>query len=433
MAARQNGPFGNIIDGLSRLAERTLGPRVASLLGSTSLSTPPSNPFGDFGAIVAAGSKPIGLGQSVKDVALFTVEEARERIASFMDGSFVPDSLNDLIQYLADRFLRIESRTGPAGEVANYLVDERTKRSVPAAQVDPRLGHKAMLVADLRQAVRPYLSHSAPADAFHSWEGMSLVLDNDASGIGYAAVGGQAFIGKVHAVASAEPAENQRMVADAKSKGLRLILPERTPGSGAAGNLVAGMPVLVASRSVRAEEVHSGLAHSELARAWGGGLADTLAKMGERARAQVGLGGPNVVSIESFRKSKSEFRDRFVRRSAPAQQLPEPEALDDASFGGGGSKRDLSIRVSHAGDDGRPSLVVFDRDLGIEVPIAVRALPPGRYDRETGAGDLLGMTEIGRGGAARHFDREGNAIRPAAPAPAAAEDSDAGPRMARRP
>ena len=403
--------FEGLVRNAIRLAERIPSSRVSALLSSTRFVRPQSSPFGDFGLLVASGSKPLPIAKTIREVAVFSIEEARERIKSFITGRFVPESVADLVHYLNERFLRLETRMLPQG-ATNFLVDKKTNRSVPAAQVDPRLSHKAMLLAELKGAMRRNFGAADPAASVHSWEGMKLVLENDDSGLGYTVVANQGWIGRVHAVASTDPAENLSVIRSARAKGIELVLPEARGGSAARGELIPGMPILVRSHSLKAEAIHPGLSHERLSKVIGTGMDEAFIRMADRARSagQTFRSGPsNVVSIETFRKDREEFRRRFVRK-APVDEF-EDHIDEDAGLGFGSdtasSKRDIVVRATRDASE----LYVFDKDLNEEVLISLRSLPEGRYRLENEAGKQVGWTEVGRGGAVRYRDMNGNLVK----------------------
>lgn len=416
MAARYQAPsaFGGLIERAVMFADRASGSRLGQLLSTTGLVRRQQSPFGDFGVVVAAGSKPLPISNAIRDVAVFTIEEARERISSFVGGKFVPETVSDLLSYLGDRFLRLETRVLPQGRATNYLVDTKTNKAVPAAQVDPRLGHRAMLQASLRGAMRKHYAGGEPAAAFHSWEGMKLVMENDVSGLAYTVSGGHGYIGKARGLASHDPVENLAMIRAARASGVDLILPETRPGGGRTGDLIPGMPILVRSRSLKAEEVHPQLAHDRLSMEWGMGMDAAFTRMAERSRRNSAMptfhGGANVVSIETFRAReetrRDDFRKRFVRRE---EAVPAPAVEEEIGFGGApasSGKRDIVVRFPEGG--GEP--YVYDRDISEEILVSVRSLPPGRYPLESEVGVEIGWTDVGRGGKLRHLDLGGNRI-----------------------
>jgi len=442
MAARAVAQRGSVTDQLferiAAFADRVSGNRLGEYAASSGFVKQSASPFDGFGAVMAAGSRPLPIGQAIKEAAIFTVEEARERLASLIDGRFVPEGLSDLIEYLGERFMRLETRI-VGGYSANFLVDSRSNQAIPAVQVDPRLSHAAILASGLRKSLRERIGREAPADAFHSWQGMMLVLDDAPGGVGYTVSGDTAWFGEIHAVASADRNENLAIVREARSRGIDLVLPRVQEGP--VTNLVAGMPILVRSKSMKAAEVDARLAHSALVSEFAArdperrrkGMAETFGFMGDRSRYAAGLDDAaptvraastpsstagrtmqpapaparrdgNVIFLESFHR-------KFVR---PAREADEDMSLGFGGLGGEQGERDLVIRRDSAEGN---RLSVFDRDLSEEVPIAPSALPAGRYVRENADGVKEGFTEVGAGGKLRHLDLDGIALRPR-PAPA---------------
>lgn len=420
-AARRSSATGQFIERFALMADRISGYRLADYASSSGFVKQSASPFDGFGAVVAAGSKPLPIGHSLKEAAMFTVEEARERLSAFIDGRYVPDSIADLIEYLGERFMRLETRIAAGGRIANYLVDTRSHQAVPAALVDPKLSHSALLGDQLRSTLRKQIGKDAPAAAFDSWQGMMLVLDDVPGGTGYTVSGGVAWYGKIHAVATADREKNLAIVREARSRGIELVLPKRQDGP--MSNLVTGMPILVRSKSMKASAVHPGLDHDTLVSEFSRrspdrkrlGMIETFGRLDERSRAMPSDSGRepsvapsagrrtdgrsgNVIFLESFHKS-------YVR---PANaEMAEDNSLGFGGLGGALGERDLVLRRS-AAEDGQ--FYVFDRDLSEEVPIAPNSLPAGRYARETSDGIKEGFTDVGRGGGLRHLDLDGQAM-----------------------
>ena len=452
------------MESIAQFADRVSGHRLGEFASSQGYVRQSASPFDGFGAVVAAGSRPRPISQFIKETAQFTVEEARERLADFIGGTFVPETIQGLIDYLGERFMRLETRIAAGGRLANYLVDVRSSQAVPAAQVDARLSHAAILGDRLRSALRRQIGKDAPADAFDSWQGMMLVLDDQPGGFGYTATGDVGWYGKIHAIASADREENIRIVREARSKGIELVLPKAQEGP--VTNLVAGMPILVRSQSMKAADVHPELDHAHLVSAFARraperrrtGMAEAFSRLAERARlAPAPAPFPAPAAAPVPRPAAGPSRPA-PQSSRPAARRPEPrrdeaqedrnsnviflqsfhrkfvrprddEHEEDASLGFGGlgglhGERDLVVRRD---DEGR--LYVFDRDLSEEVPISPQSLPAGRYERESSAGKTEGYTEVGTGGSLRHLSLEGNPVKLSRKPSLEAEHEHDGPEM----
>lgn len=405
-----------LFERIAAFADRVSGNRLGEYAASSGFVRQSASPFDSFGAVMAAGSKPLPIGHAFKEAAIFTVEEARERIASFIDGRFVPEGLSELLEYLGERFMRLETRI-VGGYAANFLVDSKSNQAIPAVQVDPRLSHAAILAAGLRKSLRDRIGRDSPAEAFHSWQGMMLVLDDAPGGTGYTVSGDTAWFGEIHAIASADRAENVAIVREARRRGLDLVLPRMQEGP--VTNLVAGMPILVRSRSMKAAEVDPRLSHASLSAEFASldpdrrrrGMAETFGHMGDRSRqaARLGGAGPSARSASQARNGNVIFLESFHRKFVrPSRDAEEDMSLGFGGLGGQQGERDLVIRQASA--DGR-SLCVFDRDLSEEVPIAPSSLPAGRYAREDMNGIKAGYTEVGNGGGLRHLDLDGMPLR----------------------
>lgn len=441
-----------LFERVAAFADRVTGHRLGEYAANSGFVKQSVSPFDNFGAVLAAGSRPLPIGQALKEAAIFTVEEARERLASFIEGRFVPEGLSELIEYLGERFMRLETRI-VGGYAANFLVDTKSNQAIPAVQVDPRLSHAAILATGLRRALRERIGHESPADAFNSWQGMGLVLDDAPGGIGYTVSGNTAWFGKIHAIASADRERNLAIVKEARSRGVELVLPRMQEGPVA--DLVAGMPILARTQSMKAAEIDPRLAHSALVAEFAArdpegrrrGMAETYGRMGDRSRSAARFGNegtvPSPAASGTVRPAAGQAPVPQARRAAAAPSRPDRqdsnvifiesfhrkfvrpshEAEEDLSLGFGGlggeqGERDLVIR--RAGGEGG-KLCVFDRDLSEEVPIAPSALPVGRYDREDANGKKEGYTDVAKGGGLKHFDLDGQQLR-RRPAPAAAAE-----------
>lgn len=451
-----NDFIGQMMDRLYRFADRATNSRLGGLLSTSGLVKPSVSPFGDFGVVVAAGSRPLPIAHAIKEVTVFTVEEARERLNSFISGRFTPTGVADLLSYLNDKFMRLETRITSHGLV-NYLVDTKTNGSVAAAQVDPRLSHARMLALSIKTSIYQHFGSGSPTDVWTSWEGMKMDLDYRNDNLAYTVVRGEGWIGRAYATASSDPRENIALIRAAKAKGIDLIIPERTAGAAGNGVLIAGMPILVRSRSMKAANVHPSLAHDNLAREWGIGMDQAYAEMSKRARVEVSLptrsipqakpASASVISMTDYKKAnptpkpkhqspgREDFLKKFVKPAA--QRSDGFEAVGSNDFGVGfgadssSAPRNLVVRI--AAEDGES--YVFDKDLNEEVFVSPRSLPPKRYPLETQSGEALGFAEIGKGGSFRRLDADGKPFRPQSrPVAPAQNEPDHAPRpsMGRR-
>jgi len=425
--------YGNVMGRFTKVVDSfTAG------LRSTTSHTPPASPFGSFGVTAAAGVKPKNTFSRIRETALFTVEEARERISSYIERKFVPETISDLVNYLSDRFLRLETRSQPDGIMANVLVDTKSKKAVPAAQVDPSLSREKILEFQLRSALREQLGRDEnsrvadPRDAFSSWEAMKLEMENSSSRARYTVSEGQAWYGIQFAEATGDPAKDARMLAAAKKRGIELVLP-RVPGDrSVVPALVPGLPILVKSRSMEAKKIDSRLDHDVLATAfrdnarraaeargldWSdekygpSGLVERwLSKGGAAAFAPAAPGIPNkVVSMDAWKFKATHLKKK---PDVAVEALGEDHS---SSFGGlyeEGAKRDLVLRMDPSAKGGWS---VHDRDIGEDVYISVNSLPAGRYPRVTADGQPHGYVMVADDGHVRHFGTNGLPVASSAP------------------
>lgn len=351
------------------------------------------NAFGIEHALRSSTHIPLSV--TLREVAVFTIEEARERLQAFLDGSFVPESIHDLIEYLGDKFLRIETHSLKDGAV-NYLVDTRSGASVPAHQVDPRLSHHALLQTRLREVMRQQFGAVSPAQAFQSWQGMMFATDDDTNGIGYTVSGKDAWYGRIHAIASTDPEKNREILRKAEAAGMQLVVPSR-PGD-APEMMIAGMPILRRVQSMKAADLNPALSHETLSLAFGKSMFTAYEEMFERLESR---NAPEA-DMAAVSVSLSDFQSRFLRR-------PEDEEVEVISQNDGfdgfdaPAARDLVIRRASSEE---LRLFVFDRDHDEEIDISPSQLIPGEYVRETEHGIHEGYTLVNDQGRMVHFDAQ---------------------------
>jgi hypothetical protein len=350
----------------------------------------------DFGIEYALlSSTHIPLSVTLREVAVFTIEEARERLQAFLDGSFVPESIHDLIEYLGDKFLRIETHSHKEGSV-NYLVDTRSGGAVPAHQVDPRLSHHALLQTRLREVMRQQFGTASPTRLFQSWQGMMFATDDDTNGIGYTVSGKDAWYGRIHAIAGTDPEKNREMLREAEAAGIQLVVPSR-PGDPPEA-MIAGMPILRRVQSMKAADLNPALAHETLSLAFGKSMFSAYEEMFEKLESR---NAPEE-DAPTVSVSLSDFQSRFLRR--PEDDDAEVSYDDDGLDGfDAPSARDLVIRRASSEE---LRLFVFDRDYDEEIDISPSQLIPGEYVRETEHGVHEGYTLVNDQGRMVHFDAD---------------------------
>jgi hypothetical protein len=398
----------NFSDRINRLVESvaeridtsTNGRLSAYLERSTALSSKPgifnSNP--KFGVIHAVETNVTrDWGKSVTDFALFTIEEARERLSALIDGDYFVDSFHDLIDYLKERSLALESRL-LQGKMINYLVDQKTKQSVPAALVHSSLSYKNVKTMEMKAALRGLIGNNDPATAFASWQGMSMIMSGSKHGMSYTVSGNEAHFGRQFATATNDVQENLSIIRDARAQGIDLILPRHEGAN--PGELIQGMPILRKSKSMPAAEVHPGLDHRALSMAFGQGMVELFEEM---ARKHGDMANSAKSSLRDTARvvSMEEFKSRYA---APKIATP----VEEEGFGFGGmsaplsEKRDIGLR---RGKDALNSLAVWDFDVNDEIMMVPQCLPEGEYKRVSHNGDLEGYTQIGSKGQMRHLDQ----------------------------
>lgn len=415
--------FIGLVNQLAEQADIASGYRLGRYLDRYAETAPATafsgNSFGIEHALKSTTHIPLSM--TIREMAIFTIDEARERLQAFLDGSFVPESLQDLIDYLGDKFLRIEAHSHRDGGTVNYLVDTKSGASIPAHQVDPRLSHQALLQTRLRDVMRQQFGASSPAQQFSSWQGMMFATDDDANGIGYTVSGKEAYYGRIHAIATTDPEKNREIVRKALEDGIELVIPFKQ-GDGP-DHMVGGMPILRRTQSMKAAALNPSMSHETLSIAFGKSMFAAYEEMFERAVAAEGITKATaVVSI-------SDFQSRFKRKD----EVEAPVAYDEDGFDGFGEPEVRDIVIRRASTE-RLQLFVFDRTMDEEIQIEPSALQPGEYRRETEYGIHEGYTFVNDQGRMVHLDldRERTNLAIRADATRTSPDAEADPAPGRR-
>lgn len=396
---------------------------------STMLTRTPVAGYASFGALTALEIGAVsGLRARIRNAAesaVFTVDEARTRLRDLVSGSFRPKSMKDLDRHLDARKLKVEMRAYGAGSAATYIVDQVTKGAVPAVQVHRSLSATALErrfgadvaprgmrpserptppdpnVVRVRRLLHGILPTAKDAPAFLNWEQLQMSLPVLTDGLAYTVQGGKAYIGRPFATASADPAENLRILQDARRQGLRLILPASDRDDAVAGRLVPGMAVLLAADSVLARKVDPRLDHDFMANAFGEGFEENLVTIRSSAQEREMFSSPasNVVDIAQFRAD--EFKSRFTRRPDPAPAAsPVPSKL--------------SVRTTQT-MDGMEVVSAWDGARGVDLGPA-SAMAPGTYLKECAFEIPRGYVRVDEEGSVHHFSMDMRPHNPNGPA-----------------
>lgn len=399
---------------------------------TTMLTRTPASGYASFGALTALEIGAVsGLRariRSAAETAVFTVDEARTRLRDLVSGSFRPKTMRDLDRHLGARKLKVEMRAYGTGSPATYIVDQVTKGAIPAVQVHRSLSAAALErrfgadvaprgmrpserptppdpnVVRVRRLLHGILPTAKDAPAFLNWEQLQMSLPVLTDGLAYTVQGGKAYIGRPFATASADPAENLRMLADARRQGLRLVLPASDRDDAIAGRLVPGMAVLLASDSVLARKVDPRLDHDFMANAFGEGFEENLVTIRSSAEEREMFSNPasNVIDIAQFRAD--EFKSRFTRRPEPAAQ-----AATDAP-----TPSKLSVRTTQT-MDGREVVSAWDGARGLDLGPA-SAMAPGTYLKECAFEIPRGYVRVDEEGSVHHFSMDMRPHNPNGPA-----------------
>lgn len=424
---------------------------VARRLRESTMLTQASAPgYASFGALAAIELGTVtGLRARLRtaaETAVFTVDEARTRLRDLVSGSFRPKSMRDLDRHLGARKLKVEMRAYGAGSAATYIVDQVTKGAVPAAQVHRSLSAASLErrfgadvaprgmrpserptppdpnVVRVRRLLHGILPRSKDAPAFGSWEQLQMSLPVLTDGLAYTVQGGKGYIGRPFATASADPAENRRILEDARRQGLKLVLPAAAREDALEGRLVPGMPVLVAADSVPARKVDPRLDHDFMADAFGEGFEENILSIRSTAAEREMFSNPaavasdpasNVVDMARFRAD--EFRNRFTRR-------PEPAAAEASA------PAKLSVRTTQT-LDGREIVSAWDGARSLDLGPA-SAMAPGTYLKECAFEIPRGYVRVDEEGTVHHFSMDMKPHNPNGPAVVHAPGSGREPEWA---
>lgn len=428
-------------NGLLRRLETTL-------LTSTSRGRSARSPF-DFGVTRANQFAPRKKVQPAlaREVG-FSIADARDRIREFLDGSYNPKRLGDLLGYLTSRMLKLEARRTRDGNSSHYIVDMLTKQAVPAAAVDPRLsrpgiarkyGSSIEAEADrVRQSRSPEerLAHtlrnenaarllSADADAtpFNDWEDLSFSAPAMFRGREFAAQGKDIWVGVVFDRASDDPEFNRQILARARAEGRKLIIPALTKEDALAGRFTPGMPILLRDGAVRTRFIDATLSYQKLSEKFGKSPHEHFRDMQRRYANQASElsaanGGSKVVELDAFR---AQFR-----RAAPAPVQAEVRPVAQVA-----APATKSFAIRHEVDEnGNEQLAIVDLETGAARPFDPKALTPGRYPKEDGFGLPAGTMVISAEGGYAHLDPEGRYHNSTGPAIVQPPGSNAANRYA---
>ncbi len=396
--------FNRFFETVAQRLDTALNGRLGAALRSSTALTPAGGMFSSnrsFGVNFAMQSSVTrDWSKSATSFAKLTVEEVRDRISSLIDGEFLVESFQELIDYLKERSLALEGRI-LQGKMINFLVDTKTKQSIPAAQVHPSLSSKNTRTLELRGVVRRLVGNSDPAETFGSWQGMEMVMQNTSEGYAYTVSNNEGFIGKVYDVATANADENLAIIRRARSEGIQLILPSASAAN--PNDLVPGMAILRASKSMKAAEINPSLDHRRLTSVFGETMISAYQEMANKSERfasnelNSGLSsGAKVVSFE-------DFKARYAAKPVEPVQTMDDDALGFGGLGGVvDDKRNIGLR---RGSDSQKSLAVWDFDLNMEVEMSPTCLPEGEYKRYTSNGSLEGYSVVGNKGNLTHLDK----------------------------
>lgn len=410
--------------GLRGLAERLL-------TGSALVRPSVESPFRNYGVLTAGPV--LAKSRSVQETK-FSVTVARARIADFADGSFRPSVLQELIDYLKERFLRLDSRTFADGRVVNYITDLVTGQSVLAADVDKRLSRSGIarmfgrtldaeaearrrrieMTPEMVEALALRSSNATrfrndPRDIpFSDWDDIRFTSSAMFDGREVTGQGNEIWIGFEVAKASASPEENLSILNRLREKGFKVIVPAKTVEDARAGVLVAGMPILLREGAVRTRMIKEAFTAERMNAAFGESIYAHYEALARRAPVE-DAAKEKVVRMADFKQMRRRDGNASV---APVERKAAPASKDGR----------YTIR-HELGERGRESLTVIDATSGRETPFSSTDLPAGRYVKEDAFGLASGYLAIKPDGGYVHEDMAGRHHNPFGPAIVPAEGS----------
>lgn len=392
-------------------ARRTVGdPRR---LSSTALSS--GNSLASFGVTAV---RP-GAAKTMRMSTVSLVREIRSRIPEFITDGHFPRQFSDFLSYLKSRSLSLETRVDNLGNRANYVTDERSGRSVPAADVDSRLSVSGIArlfgvsmektaeqkyqslsdeqkrALDIRRQHAGRLLDKSSGNAFVDWADVvwsaPVILKGEVS-----VFGDEAWVGPAMATASDDPAENLEIIAQARASGVKIIPPARTREDALAGRFVAGMPILLSAKATRLRLIDEELDHGTLTRNFGRSIFDHYEALAKSSHAR-----------QRTRQDQQASAADFMKRFGKKKRRTESDVV-----------MHRGITVMHeVTDAGRERMMVIHLD-GSQARFDPRVLAPGRYAKEDPYGlPSGGYIEVKEGGTAfAHLDGAGRLHNETGPA-----------------
>jgi len=450
-------PAPGLGDRLFELANRISGDRLLDLmLKSTTSLTPPTTKLPSAlanwqGVTEALGSKALRDAPSSREAAAASlVESIRENVNSVLRSLTPEDGLESLRGKLKAFGLFLYQKKG-----ANFLYHQPSNTHHAAAPINERLSVPNSTLDNLKALHRSTVGLENPATFYKGWKEMSLVdgyagletrdLVDEKTGeprkiraysVGFdvdpetKAVKRRGFIGLPYAIASADTRENLRMIAEAKVKGLELVLPEVKRGDQDKGVLVAGIPILVKSRregdevvqvSYPAEVVNPLMDYNLLSASWGEDMIKAYQGMAAAAKQQGAMfdpkpakAAPKAVPVDGYENvvdyqasavamnpKYQAFFDTIVVKEPEPYIPPEADDADDPIFQAEArmTERDFRVRVNEELTDVyvydfEEKSVLVDGKTGEQTPVS--KLPAGRYPLEDHFGGELGFTYVSR-------------------------------------
>ncbi len=389
---------------------------LRGLLSSSSLTR--RNPFEAFGPAAksrSSGMKPkIAARRAVQD---FSITEARRRLKLLFDAAVRISTPSALEGLLNGNMLRLEARAHGKSRPVTYIIDTISQKRVLASAVDRRLSFRSLqqrfglgrvyprpvtreerIAANYRQAMLSFMPGKPGARIFSDWSDLYYTMPTTLRGSSYVERNGVGYIGRVEGRCPETHKELVSMIEQARRDGKRLIVP---------GKPVPGAPILDATFSTRAELVHPSLKATALNAAFGHSMSDHFEKL-NRTRANISAQspGPTAKSVDM-----ADFKRRFIRTNpAPVPQLTS-DAIKGYGFGGALSASELDperLVIRQKVDAlGREEFVVWDRDANQEVPIDLKSLPAGSYQKDDDWGLPSGGIVIGEDGEITHLNLRG--------------------------
>ncbi|WP_310622298.1 hypothetical protein [Flexibacterium corallicola] len=318
-----------------------------------------------------------------------SVTDVKERLSDYFLGKISPQSLADWQKYLAQNFLALKSIANKAGDIVNYIVDVTSSKKIDAKSIIPELGYKELLLSELRREANGIFGPEGAPDFPNSWEAVSMSSEFSDRAVAYTVGEDKAgYFGEIVGYSSGNVQTNMKLIRAAQEKGIKLIIPfHKDPVTGKR-QLLEGLPILRADRTMRGDLVDKRLSHTNLSQHFGMTMHQAQRK--------------------ALKKQEQAANDRAFLTMSGIETVRAPKPAENQKQGFGHRNRhkpeDMAL---YRQTDG--SIFVFNQKLNEPANIPVANLPQGEYPRFDPNGAYEGVSEV-KINAVTHLDNNGNEV-----------------------